>query len=240
MGLGGAAMQAGATGKAAGQATKNLQMELPQFQANYNTAVGQFQPYANVGPAAVKQQQDLLGLNGQAAADAAMQSFQQSPGYQWALQQGLRGVDASAAARGMLRSGATLKGEEAYGQGLANQEFGNYFNRLGTMANTGFQGATGIVNAGNNLANAMTGNVAAQNTVGLNAANQQSSIFGDAAKGIATQANQLFNNTDFQNWAKGLFSSGGSTFTPSSTGTYGGQSVYTGPTNVDAPATYNF
>src|SRR5690242_14350495 len=60
---------------------------------------------------------DLPGLNGQDAANAAMGNFQQSPGYQWQLGQGLRAVDAGAAAKGMARSGATIKGEETYGQG---------------------------------------------------------------------------------------------------------------------------
>lgn len=46
--------------------------------------------------------------------------------------------------------------------------------------------------------------------------------------------------TNFTNWLSGLFGGGGSTFTPSATGTYGGQQVYTGPTNVDAPIDYTF
>lgn len=56
--------------------------------------------------------------------------YEKSPGYDFALSEGLRAVDAGAAAKGMLRSGATLKGEEAFGQGLARQDYGNYYNRV--------------------------------------------------------------------------------------------------------------
>lgn len=204
-GLGSAAMQSGAAGKAAGQSEHNLQLELPQFQQNYNTAVGAYQPYAAAGTLSLQDQQDLLGLNGQDAADAAMARFQSSPGYAFQLQQGLRAVDAGAAAQGMLRSGATLKAEQTYGQGLANQDFANYYNRLGSLTQTGLSGVSGVVNAGNNLQNAMTGNVSAQNQLLTGAANAQNSILGNATSGLGTTVNSLFSNPQFQNWAGGFF-----------------------------------
>src|SRR5262252_1385492 len=136
-GLAGSAMQSGAVGKAAGAAQRDLELILPQMQQNYNTAVAGYQPYAQAGQLSLKDQQDLLGLNGQDAANAAMAKFQTSPGYQWQLQQGLRATDMGAAARGMLRSGATLKAEQAYGSGLADQEFGNYYNRLANLTSGG-------------------------------------------------------------------------------------------------------
>src|SRR5215469_17865844 len=120
-GLAGSAMQSSAAGKAAGGAQRNLQMILPQLQQNYNTAVAGYQPFATAGQLSLTDQQDLLGLNGPDAASAAMAKFQTSPGYQWSLGQGLRAVDAGAAARGMLRSGAALKAEQTFGTGLADQ-----------------------------------------------------------------------------------------------------------------------
>lgn len=58
-----------------------------------------------------------------------MAKFQADPGYAFRLQEGMKALERSAAARGGLLSGATLKGVQEYGQGLASQEFTNAFNR---------------------------------------------------------------------------------------------------------------
>src|SRR5215472_6237074 len=129
-GIASAAMQSGTAGRASGAAQRNLELILPQMQQNYNTAVAGYQPYATAGQLSLKDQQDLLGLNGPDAASAAMAKFQTSPGYQWSVDQALRGVDRGAASIGLLRSGATIKAEQDRANQLANQEFGNYWGRL--------------------------------------------------------------------------------------------------------------
>ena len=58
-----------------------------------------------------------------------MQQFQQDPGYAFRLQEGMKALERSAAARGGLLSGSTLKGAQRYGQDLASQEYMNAFNR---------------------------------------------------------------------------------------------------------------
>jgi hypothetical protein len=58
-----------------------------------------------------------------------MQQFQQDPGYAFRLSEGMKALERSAAARGGLLSGATMKGLQRYGQDLASQEYGNAFNR---------------------------------------------------------------------------------------------------------------
>jgi hypothetical protein len=56
-------------------------------------------------------------------------NFQADPGYQFRLQQGMQGVQNSAAAQGKGLSGATLRALAKYGSGLASQEYGNAYNR---------------------------------------------------------------------------------------------------------------
>lgn len=51
------------------------------------------------------------------------------PGYQFRLAEGLKALDRSAAARGMLQSGAALKAAARYGQDYASNEYQNAFNR---------------------------------------------------------------------------------------------------------------
>src|SRR5215472_3089612 len=170
-GLAGSAMQSSAAGKAAGGAQRNLQMILPQMQQNYNTAVAGYQPFATAGQLSLTDQQDLLGLNG--------------PG---------------AASQGMLRSGATIKAEQDRAAQLANQEFGNYYNRLGALSTLGFNAAGGIANAGQNLVANEEGNAQSQNTALIGGANAQNSILGNAASGLGNTVNSLFSNPNFQQW----------------------------------------
>lgn len=61
-----------------------------------------------------------------------MAQFQADPGYQFRMSEGMKALERSAAARGGLLSGATLKGIERYGQDLASQEYTNAFNRYQT------------------------------------------------------------------------------------------------------------
>jgi hypothetical protein len=168
-GIAGSAISSGKAGAGAGQSQAILQQQrndlLPDITAGYGT---------------LQDQQDLLGLNGPDAATAAMAKFQTSPGYQFQLQQGLRGVDAGAAAKGMLRSGATLKAEETYGQGLANQDFTNYYNRLMGISTLGETAAAGGASTAGTAAGLAQG-----------AGNTQASIYGNAATGLGNVANNL-------------------------------------------------
>ena len=57
-------------------------------------------------------------------------SFEGTPAFDFALDQGVQARDRSAAARGQLLSGNQQKELTAFGQGLANQERGNEINRF--------------------------------------------------------------------------------------------------------------
>ena len=64
--------------------------------------------------------------------------FQADPGYAFRLSEGMKALDRTAASRGGLLSGATLKGAQRYGSDLASQEYGNAYNRF--QANRAVQG----------------------------------------------------------------------------------------------------
>ena len=183
-------MQSGAA--RAGQAQAQRQFEMQRNDLG---------PYREAGLAPLQAQQALLGLQGQPAADAAMAQFQQSPGYAWQMAEGQRAVESSAAAQGLLRSGATLKALQERGQQLANQDFSNYYNRLMDLSKMGQNSAAG---------GAYTAGAAAQTA--LSGANAQSSIYSDVAKNLGGTANMLLNNQAVQNWLSGP--SAGSTMNP--------------------------
>lgn len=79
----------------------------------------------------------LSGMSPEQARAQEMKSFYTSPGYEFRLSEGLRMEERSAAARGGLLSGATLKALQKRGEGLAASEYGDYWNRLAAMANLG-------------------------------------------------------------------------------------------------------
>jgi hypothetical protein len=64
-----------------------------------------------------------------------MDQFKADPGYAFRMSEGMKGLERSAAARGGLLSGSTLKGIQRYGQDLASQEYTNAFNRYQTERN---------------------------------------------------------------------------------------------------------
>jgi hypothetical protein len=181
----GGVMQSSAVSGAADKANAATQKAAAQQRQD-------LMPWATTGGLANTASTDLLGLNGPDAATAAMANYQTSPGYQWQLGQGLRAVDAGAAAKGMLRSGATLKAEQTFGQGLANTDFGQYYNRLFDLSQLGEKAAAGqgagALQAGHDIA-----------ATDIAAGGAQASIYGNTAKGIQTGINQLSN----------MFNSGG-------------------------------
>lgn len=61
-----------------------------------------------------------------------MADYQADPGYQFRLDQGNKAINNSAAARGGLLSGATMKAIADYNSGAASQEYGAAFNRFGS------------------------------------------------------------------------------------------------------------
>ena len=114
---------------------------------------------------------------GKYARDFGMADFQADPGYAFRLEQGMKGLQQSAAARGGLLSGTTLRGITDYGQGMASQEYGNAYNRYQTNRANQLNPLTGILGMGqtatNNVSNAAgaLGQGVAQGAAATGAAN---------------------------------------------------------------------
>ena len=81
-----------------------------------------------------------------------MSIFQASPDYQFRRQEGMRGLEQSAAARGGAFSGNAIRALDERNSNLASQEFGNYFSRMAQLAGFGSGAAANQQNAGQNYA----------------------------------------------------------------------------------------
>lgn len=111
-------------------------------------------------------QRALLGMEEKEnfQKDFTMADFQKDPGYDFRMQEGMKAINNSAAARGMGNSGATLKSLAKYGQDFASNEYTNAynrfnsdrdrrFNRLSSLAGVGQTANSQLAQAGSNYAN---------------------------------------------------------------------------------------
>jgi hypothetical protein len=172
--------------KAAGAAKDAAALQEKQYQ----TTRGDLQPYNQAGQSVLG---DLSGLarsgpygGGTNYLDAAYANqpgqmtqaqLEQTPGYQFALSQGLQTTQNAAAARGLGVSGASLKGAAKFATGLADSTYQNQF----ANAQTRFQNLINL-NTGqqSNLQNQYN-RLSGVATLGQNAAAQTGKIGGDAA-----------------------------------------------------------
>lgn len=181
-----------------------------------------YQPYMDTGTNALTAYGDFMGLHGQEAADTAMKGFQSSPGYGFQVSEGLRAVDAGAAAKGMLRSGATLKAEQTLGNNLANQDFSNYMTRLNSLTQLGLAGTNSFTNVLNGQANNQQGSI-------MSGAGAQASIYNaagqDMSKVVGGLTTQAMTAADKAGW----FGGGSSTPAVAAAPPVPVQSAYTGP-----------
>jgi len=220
-GLAGSAMSSNAASSAADKANAAQRQALEQSRAD-------LEPWRTAGQSALTGVQNAAGLNGQPGYDAALSAFHTSPGYGFALDQGLRAVDAGAAAQGLGRSGAVLKAEQTFGTGLADKEFGEYYNRLFSLSKLGEDAAGGSAKATQD-----TGTGIAQTD--LSEGSAQASIYGNEAKGIGNIANNYMNNSLYQDRTNALMKGYGN---PGATaaGVPSSSSVYQPNVNMTLPA----
>jgi hypothetical protein len=135
-------------------------------------ATAAYQPYSRFGEEATNRLAVLMGLrpgegSGSLMEQPTLAQLQMDPSYQFRFDQGMRALNASAAARGLGVSGSNIKGAQEFGQNLASTNYGDAYNRF--MQNrqnqiallqggqqTGFGAAQGVgnvaVGTGTNIA----------------------------------------------------------------------------------------
>ena len=161
-------VQANAIDSAAQQQAAAAQTASQQQMAMFNQVQGNLSPFMQGGQQALTQLQGLTGtgVGGNPLTAPLTSQFQptmaqleQTPGYQFSLDQGLKATQNSYAAQGLGASGAAMKGAANYAQGLASttyqQQFQNNLsqnaqiaNILQNQVNTGANSAAGLSNAG--------------------------------------------------------------------------------------------
>lgn len=171
--LGGSAFQ-GIFGSSAARAQRRAAEQQAAMLAQQRAETrADFQPYMGLGQGA---------LGRMAAVDGGDYSaFEQSPDYQFALDQSMRANDRSAAARGSLYSGGADADRIQLASGLASQNLQNYLGRMMQQAQMGQSAAGTVGSIGAQLIGAQAGAVGAQGQARANGLGALSGMAGDMA-----------------------------------------------------------
>lgn len=224
--MGGASLGSALIGSNAAKKASQLQADAAHQATDtqwnmFNLARGDLQPFREIGTRAASTLGDLYGVGGgQPFSKASMDAFTSSPDYAFAKQQGETELDRMLTKNGMFDSGAALKGAQRFGQGLATNQFGNYFQRLMSLSQLG-AGA------------AQTGAGLAQGS-GQGIANTQMGLGQAQASGVIGSANALsggLNNAGSMFWLSNMMKGHQPPASP--------QSAYPVPEMSGTPSTFS-
>lgn len=155
-------------------------------------------PYTAAGTGAVNRLAAGFGTGGEFTGGFSGADFlaNRDPGYQFSMDEGMKALNASMAAKGLGTSGRGIKGALAYGTGLGSQEYQNAFNRyqvnrgntvqgLQSLSGQGMSGTNTLGNQGANMASNIgstyMNNAANIGNAGMAAAGIRNSAYGGAA-----------------------------------------------------------
>lgn len=177
-----------ATGQAIGQATAGTQAGIDAVNAA--TAAGNttlaatleqqranLNPFQQAGTQALSRITDITAPGGALAERFAFdgRDLANDPGYQFQLQQGQQALERSAAARGAITSGGTLRSLSRFNQGLAATSFGDAFERARQTFDTNRQSTA--------LTLSSLQNMAGMGLTSAQSANQAEGAFGSQVSG---------------------------------------------------------
>jgi len=148
--------------------------------------------------------------------------FQADPGYDFRLQEGYKALERSAAARGTVLSGGTLKELAQYNQGFASNEYSNAYNRFQQNRATRFNQLAAISGVGQMTATEL-GRQGAENAtnIGNLTIGGQTAAAAARASGYSAWGNAIGNAANLPlNWMalSKMSGQGGAMGTPSFSG----------------------
>ena len=222
--IGGAAISASGANKAADKQKKAAKKAAQAQKDALAQQMALAKPYVEAGKNALAEYQKLAPYE-----DFGMKQFQADPGYNFRMAEGLKGLERSAAARGLLQSGGTLKGIQQYGQNLASSEYENAFSRylsqrearmdpyryltgVGQAAAAGQAANVGTTGAALADIAAQRGNVQAAQAAGAAGA------IGNAFSSIGQGVGSYYANQPYMNYLQSITPSSSSFYNPTNIG----------------------
>jgi len=162
-------MGANASRKAARTQAQAAEADRKLKEEQYWDQVNRQEPFRQAGLTTQAELLRRMGLGGDPNSagygnllrDFSQENFQADPGYAFRLQEGLKGLDRQAAARGGLISGAALKAASDFAGKQASAEYQNAYSRYNQNRNLNYNMLTGQQAVGQNATAAQ--NAASQN-----------------------------------------------------------------------------
>ena len=177
-----AQLQAQAQAQATNAQTTQGNNSLNFLRYAYDQSRADTAPWREAGASALPQAQQQFA-----------QPFQESPGYDFARSEGIRGIQNGMASRGLLNSTAAARNMARFSTGLAQQDYGNYANRLMGLANMGSgaagMGAQAANNYGSGAANVSSGMGNSLANIAMMGGQQQGNLMGQIGGVNAAGAN---------------------------------------------------
>ena len=194
--VGGGLIASSAAKKAGRAQAQAAESAAAQQERMFQKQIELQEPFRQGGLTAQQEIMKLLGLGGDATAAGygslakpfGMSDFQQDPGYAFRQAEGMKALERSAAARGSLLSGSTLKGIQRFGQDLASQEYQNAFNRYQIERAARLNPLQSLMGSGQSSANVLTG---AAGALGQGLAGSELAAGQARASGYVGSANAL-------------------------------------------------
>ena len=169
--------QKSAANAAAAAQTAASDASIEEQRRQFDAIQELMKPYVNAGTQGLSGQQDLLGLNGAAKQQAAIDAINNSAAMNTYVQQGENALLQNASATGGLRGGNTQSALAQFRPQLLNQLVNQQYQNLAGLTSLGQNAAAGVGNAGmqsaNNITNLLQQSGAAQagNALALGQAN---------------------------------------------------------------------
>jgi hypothetical protein len=148
--------QKGAAEDAANAQSQASQAGIDEQRRQFDQVQQLLAPYVSAGNGALGAQQNLLGLNGNAAQQTAINGIQNSPQFAALQKQGTDAILANASATGGLRGGNVQGALAQFSPQLLAQLIDQQYGRLGGITSLGQNAAAGVGNAGLQTGNQIT------------------------------------------------------------------------------------
>lgn len=146
--------------------------------------------YTAYNAALEKYQKDLASYEAskqQMTGDQITNYLRETPGYQFQIKEGENAINKSLAAKGGLLSGGSLKALTEYREGIADQTYNNWLNRLMGVAGVGQSAVNTTAASGQNYANQASQNY-------MYAGNAQATGYINQANALTGMTSGLANN----------------------------------------------
>jgi hypothetical protein len=200
--VGGAATAIGSSSAARAQ-TNAANQANDRLNAQYAQTRSDLMPYQQAGQGGLNELQSRMGEL-TSPFNMTQQNLEATPGYQFNLSQGQKSVNNALGARGLLNSGAVMKGASSFATGLANSTYMDQFNMDQQNKQNAYNKLLGVSQLGENAA-AQTGAFGSQiagqvanNTIGIG--NAQAAGAMGVANGIGSIGNNIAGYYNFKNY----------------------------------------